>query len=109
MKPVIIVTKTRFTKKEVIEAVLFRYEDVTTERELKRLIKRKHVLGFGKAWVDARADNGEDSFDETNDAAHQIAEEIGTELGLQQRLEEDESFMSPPDHEDHELDGQHHS
>lgn len=96
MKPVIFIVKRRFTKAEVVDALYLSFEDVTSYRELNRLVTRKHVLEFGQAILDVEKQYGTDIDEDTMaDERQSIAQSMGEDLGLQARVEEQESFSKP--------------
>jgi len=89
MKPVIFIIKRRFTKKEVVFEVYVSFQDVTTYRELNRLINEKHVRMFGQSILDIEREYGSEiDEDIMADERQTIAQSIGEELGLQKRLDE---------------------
>ena len=96
MKPVILIVKRRFTKAEVVDALYLSFEDVTSYRELNRLVTRKHVLEFAQAILDVEKQYGTDIDEDTMaDERQSIAQSMGEDLGLQARVEEQESFTKP--------------
>lgn len=91
MKPVIIaqIIKRRFSKGELVNLLYSMYSEVTTIRELKRIVQRENVVEYGEAVVDIYRRYGNCIEEETIE--HQkmaTAEAIGEKLGLEERLEE---------------------
>ncbi len=94
MKPVYFIKKYRFTKQEVIEALLLHFFGVTTEKELNRLVKRDHVVEYGEEYMDAINEYGcsDTTNDPISDHMQGVVYNIGTELGLTDR-EAPEAFI----------------
>lgn len=96
MKAVILTVRKRFTKAEVVENLYFSFNEVTTWRELKKLVKRKHVFSYGQAMLDIQKEYGFEIDEDTMaDEQQSIIEGIAEELGLQRRIDEMESFQTP--------------
>jgi len=88
MKRVTFTKKYSFTKKEVVEALLMQFLNLTSVKELNKLVKRKHVAGYGQVYMDALNEYGSDIDEEDiNELLNEFICNLANELGISDRKE----------------------